>query len=746
MAIDFLPETREFHLRNDAVSYLLRVHDDGTLGQLAFGPALAAGRSYAHIVPRGFAGFSNRIGDPVALEYPTTGSGDYRVAALEVGLADGSGVLHLAYAGHRITPGKPAIPLGGGNLPVTYVEADGEADTLEVTLADAPSGIAVDLSYTIFRDLPVVARSARIRNEGPSAVRLTAAMSAVLDLPDARWEFVQLSGTWARENHVTARRLRPGRQSVGSDRGASSHQHNPFIALQRPTTTEATGEVYGFSLVYSGNFVAEAEVDPFDTTRVRLGISPNSFAWTLAPGEAFTTPEAVLVYSDAGLGAMSDALHRLYRERLARGAWRDAPRPVLINNWEATYFDFDEARLLAIATSARDLGVELFVLDDGWFGARDDDTTSLGDWFVDRRKLPNGIAGIATAVEGLGLRFGLWIEPEMVSERSRLYEAHPDWAVGIPGRPRTESRQQLVLDMSRPEVVDHLFGALSEVLSSAPISYVKWDMNRTLTEAFSQALPASRQGEFFHRHILGVYDLYARLGAAFPKILFESCAGGGGRFDPGLLAFAPQAWTSDDTDAVERLRIQWGTSLAYPLSSMGAHVAAVPNHQTGRTTPIETRAAVAFFGAFGYELDPIHLSAAERTAVVAQVAFYKEHRELFQRGRFVRLRSPFEDGGDQAAWMVVAPDASRAIVGFFQVLNHPVPRADRLRLRGLDPARSYRVSGWPWVDDPLVIDNAGVRGGDELMSVGLSLGAHRHDADDWGDFRAWLFVLQGVGV
>ncbi|HEX7472174.1 MAG TPA: glycoside hydrolase family 36 N-terminal domain-containing protein, partial [Candidatus Limnocylindrales bacterium] len=463
MPITYLADTREFHLNNAQVSYLLRVHDDGTLGHLTFGPALAPGRSYAHLVPRGFAGFANRVGDPVALEYPTTGSGDYRVAALEVELADGSGVLHLAYAGHRILAGKPVVPAGGGNLPVTYVEADEEADTLEVTLVDGPSGITVELGYTIFRDLPVVARSARIRNAGGATARLTAVMSATLDLPDARWELVQLSGTWAREAHITARTLRPGRQSVGSDRGASSHQHNPFVALRRPTTTEASGEAYGLSLVYSGNFIAEAEVDPFETTRVRIGISPNTFAWTLEPGAEFTTPEAILVYSDTGLGGMSDALHRLYRDRLARGTWRDRPRPVLINNWEATYFAFDEVKLLEIATSARDLGVELFVLDDGWFGARDDDTTSLGDWSVDRRKLPNGISGIASKVEALGLRFGLWIEPEMVSQRSRLFEAHPDWAVGVPGRPRTESRQQLVLDMSRPEVVDHLFGVLSEV-------------------------------------------------------------------------------------------------------------------------------------------------------------------------------------------------------------------------------------------------------------------------------------------
>ena len=744
MPIDWSPDARELHLRNDRISYVIGVNPNGSLGHRYFGAALGAGRTLGGVETPAFDGFTNRVGDPVALEYPTTGSGDYRVPALTVELADGSGVLELVYVEHRIVAGKPARPVDDG-LPATYVESDAEADTLEIVLADGPSGLRIELSYTVFRDRPIIARSARIRNDGPDAIRLTAAMSATLDLPDARWELLQLSGAWARENHVISSALRAGRQSVGSDRGTSSAMHNPFVALRRATTTEADGEAYGFSLVYSGNFIAEAEVDPFETTRVRIGISPNTFTWTLEPGGSFATPEAILVRSDAGLGGMSDALHGLFRERLARGSWRDAPRPVLINNWEATYFGFDEAKLLDIATSARDLGVELFVLDDGWFGARDSDDSSLGDWFVDRRKLPNGLDGLGARVEALGLRFGIWIEPEMVSERSQLFAAHPDWAVGIPGRPRTESRQQLVLDMSRPEIVAHLFGVLSAVLASAPISYVKWDMNRTITEPFSAALPADRQGEFFHRYVLGVYDLYARLTAAFPDILFESCASGGGRFDPGMLAFAPQAWTSDDTDAIERLRIQWGTSLVYPLSSIDAHVAAVPNHQTGRITPLATRAAVAFFGVFGYELDPTVLDAAERAAVAGQIAFYKAERELFQRGRFVRLRSPYEGDGHQTAWAVVAPDASRAIVGYYLTLNRPVPAADRLRLRGLDPGTVYRVTGWPADDgDTLIAANAGLRGGDVLMEVGLSLGADRHAAAWWGDFRAWLFVLEAV--
>jgi alpha-galactosidase len=740
MTIEWDADARQFHLTNGKISYVIGVHDNGAFGLIHFGVALAAGRSYRHLVPRPFAGFSNRLGDPVALEYPTPGSGDYRVPGLVVDQPDGSAVLELAYRAHRILPGK--TPLAG--LPSTYAEADDEAETIEVDLVDEPTGLLVTLSYTIFRDVPVVARSARLRNDGPARLDISAAMSLVLDLPDADWELVHLSGSWARERHLHTRRIEPGRQSVSSNRGSSSHAQNPFVCLSRASTTEEHGEAVGVALVYSGNFLAEVEVEPFGTARVRIGIDPETFGWALPPGAEFTTPEAVVVHALDGLGGMSDALHRLFRERLARGTWRDRPRPILVNNWEGTYFDFDEDRLVAIATVARDLGIEQFVLDDGWFGKRDDDTTSLGDWFVDRRKLPNGIDALARRIEGLGIKFGLWIEPEMVSERSELFAAHPDWAIGIPGRPRTEGRQQLVLDMSRPEIVDHLFGVLSDVLGSGPISYVKWDMNRVITEAWTPALPADRQGEFFHRYILGVYDLYDRLTRAFPEILFESCAGGGGRFDAGLLAYAPQAWTSDNTDAIERLSIQWGTSLAYPLSSMGAHVSAVPNHQVGRITPLATRAAVAFFGVFGYELDTTALTEGERAEVRDQVAFYKEHRDVLQFGRIVRLRSPFEGDGNETAWMSVSDDRRHAVVGYYQVLNRPAPGPGRLPLRGLDPTLDYRVNVWPAGDDLISQANTLVRGGDDLEAAGLLFEVDREGDKTRGDFWARLFVLEAV--
>ncbi|MFZ0216123.1 MAG: alpha-galactosidase [Candidatus Dormiibacterota bacterium] len=741
MSIDWDAEARECHLHNGRVSYLLRVFENGALGHLHFGAPLAVGRPYAHLGPLPFTGFSNRLDAPIPFELPTPGSGDFRVPGLVVELADGSTVLDLRYAGHHIVPGKP--PLAG--LPATYVEDPGEASTLEVRLLDEPFGLEVELSFTVFRDLPVIARHTRLRNRGSAPVRVQCAMSAVLDLPDAIWEAVQLGGTWGREFHLTERSLVPGRQAISSVRGASGHEHNPFLLLRRPPTTEESGEAIGLSLVYSGNFLLETDVGPFATTRARIGINPEGFAWTLAPGDELTTPEAVLAHTRQGLGDLSDTYHRLYRERLARGVWRDRQRPIVLNNWEATYFDFTEQRLLELATAARELGVELFMLDDGWFGRRDDDTTSLGDWFVDERKLPGGLGRLGNRIRALGLDFGIWIEPEMVNRQSRLFSAHPEWVVGVPGRAQTESRNQLVLDLSRPAVVDHLTEVLSHVLRSGPISYVKWDMNRNVTEPYSTALPPDRQGEFFHRYTLGLYDLYRRLTEAFPDVLFESCASGGGRFDPGLLAYAPQTWTSDDTDAIERLKIQWGASLAYPLSATLAQVSAVPNHQIGRSTPLETRAAVAFFGVFGVTLDPTRLAPGERDAIAEQIAFYKARRELFQRGRHHRLRSPFHGDGNETAWMVVDAPAQHAVVGHYRTLSRPSPIPGRLPLRGLDPMLTYRVAVWPARGDAVERANEGLRGGDELMSVGLVVDTgDRRDDSRRGDFSARLFDLEAT--
>ena len=575
-------------------------------------------------------------------------------------------------------------------------------------MKDDLTGLVVELTYTAFRNFDAITRSARFINKGDKKITILNAMSASIDFMDAGYDMLQLSGAWARERHIEKRPLAPGTQSIESRRGASSHQQNPFMALITPGCTEFTGEAYGFSLVYSGNFLATCEVDQFSTTRAAIGINPYCFSWLLEPGESFQTPEAVLVYSAEGLSGMSDTYHRLYRNNLARGVHRDAPRPVLINNWEATYFAFDEEKLLEIAMAASAIGVELFVLDDGWFGVRNEDNCSLGDWIVNADKLPGGIKGIAEKVNALGMKFGLWFEPEMISKDSDLYRAHPDWCLHVEGRRRTDSRNQLVLDMSRPEVCDYIIDSVSAVLKSSPIDYVKWDMNRSLLEVASVSLPVGRRQETFHRYVLGLYRVLETITSAFPELLFESCSGGGGRFDPGMLHYMPQTWTSDDTDAVERLKIQHGTSIVYPAVSMGAHVSAVPNHQVHRTTPLIARIHTAMAGNFGLELDLSKLTQQETDMLKTHIDLYKnEVRDVIQFGRMYRLKSPFEDGA--TAWQFVSPDKSRAILFFFRVLAEAQEPFRTIRLVGLDPEKTYKEAVF------------GARyKGDMLMNAGLS--------------------------
>lgn len=740
MPIEWRKDARQLHLHNGSISYVMRVLESGSLAHLYFGPALATGQDYSHLTRSSFIAKYNQVLDPIATELPTAGRGDFRVPGITVRHADGSTILELVYREHVIGPGKPVLD----GLPSTYVDDDSEAESVEILLVDGHSSLQVRLLVTIYEDRPVITRSMRVANEGVGWVKLITAMSAVLDLPDSDWHLTQLTGAWGRETHITGAPLIRGAHSVGSQRGSSSHKANPFMLLHRPWTTEAAGEAIGMSLVYSGNFLAQVEVDENSTTRARIGMDPDTVRWQITPGMDLQIPEAVLVWSDEGFGGVSDAYHHLYRERLATGSWRDRPRPVLLNSWEGVYYDFDEDVLVDMAAAAKDIGAELFVLDDGWFGQRDDDTSSLGDWTVDLRKLPSGLPELVERITELGLGFGIWIEPEMVSSRSRLFEEHPEWAVGFPGRPRSEIRNQYVLDMSNQEVVDYLERVVGNVLNSAPIGYVKWDMNRVITEPYGASLPPERQNEFFHRYMLGVYDLYARLTERFPDILFESCAGGGGRNDPGMLAFAPQAWTSDNTDAVERQRIQYGTSLVYPLNAMGAHVSAVPNHQVGRETSIDTRAAVAFFGNLGYELDPRRLDEVEHERVSQQIAWYKEHRQLLHQGRFHRLVSPFEGDGNETAWMTVADDRRHALVGWYRTLSHALPGPSLLPLRGLDAATRYSVTIWPDVDDWTSRANVMERGGDELMSTGLFLDDHAWEAQERGDFQARIFELRAV--
>lgn len=743
MSIVFHPQSRTFHLYNACISYIFKVLPSGHLGQLYCGKALRDRPDFDHLfetAPRSMAAcfFDDDTAyslEHIRQEYAVCGAGDTRLPALDARMADGSRLLDLQYQSHAVAPGKPPIE----GLPATYTEQDDEADTLTVTLADPLAGVTVTLFYTVFAQLPAIARHAEIACTGENPISLDRAMSLCLDLPDSDYEMVELTGAWARERHVATRPLAEGVQAVYSLRGHSSHQFNPFLALKRPDCGEMHGEVYGFSLVYSGNFLAQADVDPYHVTRVTMGIHPQNFSWTLRPGETFATPEAVMVYSDRGLNGMSQAFHTLYRSRLARGVWRDAVRPVLVNNWEATYFDFNEEKLLALATEARALGIELFVLDDGWFRNRSSDETGLGDWEVDTAKLPGGLKGFGEKLNAMGLQFGLWIEPEMVNPGTRLWQEHPDWVLHQPGRRPLPSRHQYVLDCSNPAVVDYLYDRLTALLDGAPVSYIKWDMNRSISDAFSCAAGPEGQGAVLHRYILGVYRLYQRLIDRYPRILFESCSSGGARFDPGMLYYAPQCWASDDTDAVERLKIQYGTSFVYPVSSMGAHVAAVPNHQLGRVTSLTTRANVAFFGAFGYEMDLTRLPPRGRELVARQVAFFKQYRRLLQFGAFWRLQSPFAH--NEAAWMTVSPDRDTALVGDYLVLQQANAGYRRIRLAGLAPDRLYRVTPLGSGAEPC--GPAYTAGGDELMQAGLvTTGDSRMQHD--GDFVSRLYLLEAV--
>ena len=740
MPIIYNEKTREFHLYNQEISYIIKILDNDQPGQLYYGKRLTHREDFSHLFeyamrdmsPYAFEGNSTFSLENIKQEYPTFGCGDMRFPAYEIERENGSHVVEFVYKEHKIYNGKPKLE----GLPATYVESDDEAQTLELVLEDTSINTRIVLLYTIYEAFPVIARSVRFECDSDEKITLLSAMSACVDLPDKDYEMIDLAGVWARERHVRRHKLDYGIQSIYSMRGCSSYQFNPFLALARENADEFQGQVYGFSLVYSGNFLAQTEVDNYDTARVLMGIHPNGFKWTLGKGESFQTPEMVMVYSEAGLNGMSQTFHKLYRTRLARGTWRDKVRPILINSWEAFYFDFDAPKLLGLADAAADLGMELFVLDDGWFGKRDDSTSSLGDWYPNEEKLKGTLKELAEKINAKGLKFGLWIEPEMTNKDSDLYRAHPDWLLAEQGKRICHSRTQYVLDFSKKEVREYIGDMLENLLAEVPVSYIKWDMNRTFSEVFSNGNDREYQGKVCHKYILGVYELYERLTSRFPHVLFESCASGGARFDPGMLYYAPQGWTSDDTDAIERLKIQYGTSMVYPVSCMGSHVSASPNHQTNRVTPIETRADVAYFGTFGYELDLLKLDEEDKAEIRRQIAFMKEKRDLIQKGTFYRLKSPFE--GNETAWMIVSEDQKKALVGYYRVMQPVNVGFKRLKLKGLKEDTCYKVSGYAY--DCY---------GDELMQVGMILsdsasGVWKKGVNDKGDFQAEVFEIVAV--
>ncbi|WP_342759629.1 alpha-galactosidase [Kineothrix sedimenti] len=736
MAIIYSEQTQEFHLYNDQISYIMKVLPDGKIGNLYYGKRIQHKDDYSYLLEGGHRSLAVYTEENkyffspqyTRMEYPDTGRGDFREPAFEVVQENGSRITDFRYQAHSIYRGKQKL----SGLPALYVEDEDEAETIEITLTDTLLNVDCILLYSLFRDYPVISRSVKFFNHGTEKVLLDRVFSASIDLPDAEYEMVQLSGAWARERDIICRKLNVGIQGINSRRGISSAEQNPFIALKRLETNEFSGEAIGFSLIYSGNHIESVEVDTCNMARIQIGIHPDGFSWLLNPGELFQSPEAVFVYSDQGMNGMSQTFHKIYRTRLARGLWRDRERPVLINNWEATGPQFTQQQVLDIASAAKQMGIDLFVLDDGWFGKRDDDKSCLGDWYVtDYNKLPEGIGGLARKINAMGMKFGLWFEPEMVNKDSDLYREHPDWILCAPGRSASPSRNQFVLDFTREEVVEYVYGLMERVLMDAPVTYVKWDMNRYLTETYSIAQKTDEQGKVFHKYILGVYQLYERLIVKFPEILFESCSSGGARFDPGMLYYAPQAWTSDNTDAIERVKIQYGTSYVYPLSSMGAHVSEVPNQQVGRITPLETRGNVAQFGMLGYELDLRKLTEQEQQIIKGQVEFHKKYQKLFMSGDFYRLQNPFEK--KSGAWMVVSEDKNEALIGFYKILNVANEEWVRLKLSGLDKNKRYIFDG----------DHSAWYGGDELMHAGMII--NKADLCNKGrDFSSRVYRLESV--
>ena len=693
-----------YHLRNSQISYIIGILPKQIVSHLYFGPRVAALDPEAllrhwNVAPDQRFTLQNCTLDRLPQEYPSFGLGDQREGSVAADGPLGNGTVDLRFVSAAVEDGKPALP----GLPATF---GSNAKTLRLLLRDGLTGLEAELRYTVFDDCAGIIRHVELRNAGTQPLTLTRAMSLCLELPDDGWDLITLSGAWARERDLYRRALVPGEQGVSSRMGATSQQQCPFLALARPHATEDQGDVLAAALVYSGNFSATVTVHQHHTARVMLGINEREFAWRLLPGESFQTPEAALVFSREGLGGMSRAFHQLWNRHLLPQRWVNARRPVLLNSWEAAYFDFDEEKLLSIAACAAQAGVELFVMDDGWFGHRDSDASSLGDWTANPRKLPGGLKGLGEKIRALGLQFGLWMEPEMVSPDSDLYRAHPDWALHIPGREPVTSRNQLILDMGREDVQAFVWASVRRALEESGAAYLKWDMNRNFSNVGSALLPPERQKEVPHRYMLGVYAVLDRLTREFPEVLVEGCAGGGGRFDPGMLYYSPQFWCSDNTDAISRCRIQYATSLLFPLSAMGSHVSAVPNHQTGRVTPMETRFAVAVNGCFGYELDPRALSPEERRELRRQIALAHETEELRQTGALYRLLSPFE--GNDTAWITVSPDRREAL--FLLVRDRAQANAfpPLVRLRGLDPARTYRV-----------VQTGETFGGDELMNVGL---------------------------
>ena len=683
-----------FTLQTKSSTYQMK-EEGGFLFHNYYGPVIGDVDMSYLVCPmdRGFSGQPQEIVDrrfsldTRLLEYSAYGTGDYRDYCLHAVYEDGSHVTDLRFVSYEVKEGKYALE----GLPAMY-QGEEKAETLEITLRDEYKNLEVVLYYGVFEDLDVITRACKIVNQSEEHVRLLRAYSMGLDFDNKDMDMLHFYGRHAMERKMERSPLQHGFQGVESRRGYSSHQQNPFVILCKQDANEEYGWCYGASFVYSGNFSIQAEVSQTDLTRLTVGIQDTQFEFHLDSGESFTAPEVILSFSENGLGQLSRNYHKAIRHNLCRGKYKTERRPVLINNWEATYFDFTPEKLVAIAKDAKELGIEMLVMDDGWFGKRDSDYSGLGDWFVNEKKLKGGLKNLVEEVNKAGMKFGIWFEPEMISEDSDLYRAHPDWALTVPGRSFTRARHQLVLDFSREDVRTYIFDRMCEILESANIEYVKWDANRHLTDVWSAKLPADRQGEVFHRYILGLYDFLEKLTQRFPNLLIEGCSGGGGRFDAGMMYYHPQIWCSDDTDAIERLDIQYGTSFGYPISTVGSHVSVCPNHQTGRSVSMKTRGIVAMAGTFGYELDITRLSQEEKDMVKIQVEEFKKYYSLIQQGDYYRLT---DDGrkSPYVAWEFAAEDGTEALLNVVTLRVRAYAMPYTVRIKGLKPEAVYEVEG-----------------------------------------------------
>jgi alpha-galactosidase len=724
MGIVYLEDSKVFQIHTKNTTYMMGVYAGEHLQHLYYGKKLTD-TNCGYLFPRKEtpeAFHANKRGgvdffNTMPFEYPVFGTGDFRGTALTVRSSGGYRVCRLRYESHKVLEGKPEIP----GMPATFGD---NAHTLEVCMRDTLLNLKVLLRYSIFEDSDAILRSTTVVNEGTETLYLEKVMSACLDMTNENYDITTLHGAWARERNLLKRHIAPGKFIVDSVAGRTSHENHPFLMVTAPGATQKQGEVYGINLVYSGNFLGCTELNHFDDLRLTLGINPEGFEWPLNPGERFDTPEAVLVYSSEGIGPMTRTFHDLYRNHLIRSVHLHKERPILINNWEATYFNFDEEKLVNIAREAKTVGIEMLVMDDGWFGRRNNDETSLGDWFVDTKKLPGGLKQLVDRINAEGMKFGIWVEPEMVSPDSELYRQHPDWAIQMPGREITMGRHQYVLDLTRQDVRDYLFDSIASILCGANIVYVKWDMNRSLADIGSAQLSPECMGQFYHRYVLGLYELQERLVKAFPDLLLENCTSGGGRFDPGMLYYSPQIWTSDNMDPIQRLLIQEGTALIYPLSTMGAHVCVANNHCNGRVTPLHTRAHVAMAGTFGFELDITKMSQEEREKCAEFNDIHRKYSHINREGDYYRIASVRENGMYDC-WQVVSQNREEFLLTYVQVRYESKSKRLRLRLEGLEPNALYRLSG-----------TEEVYSGDALMKAGYAMDML------WGDYNSTLLHFE----